>query len=163
VQVLAFLERSDLFLLITSSPDIIFQFLNNGMKHICKTLNSIESPTDVNQMRCHITRAGDILRLVNLIVQPFRQESPPPQLEGYIQDEFYPKLCAKLEDLATLLTDETRDPEPSQTSCVFFLARLLQFSLTMTVTWSPQAKQTGHALSATLLRLILVCPKVLRR
>lgn len=162
MQVLAFLERSDLFLLATLPTDFSVQFLNNGMKHICKTLDSIESPADVNQMGCHITRAGDILRLVNLIVQPFRQESQPPELEGYIQDELYPKLCAKLEDLATLVAGETRKPEPSQTSCVFFLARLLQFSLTMTVTWSPQAKQTKNALSATLLRLILVCPKVLR-
>ena len=127
------------------------------MKHISKILDSIISPVDVEQMGCHVVRAGDILRLVTLIVQPFREANPPLQLDEDVQDDILPKLCAKLEDSAVLLSDHSHELDGSQmTSSIFFLARLLQFVLTMTIVWSPQAKRTGNMLTSVLTRLVLV-------
>lgn len=128
------------------------------MKHICKTLDSMVFPVDLSQVACHVTRAGDILRLVTLIVQPFREASPPPGLDGNIQDVIIPKLCTKMEGVATLLEDNSRELDITQTShFVFLLARLLQFVLTTTIVWSPQAKKDGSALSGVLVRLLMVC------
>jgi mediator of RNA polymerase II transcription subunit 12, fungi type len=130
------------------------QFLNRGMKHISKTLDDIASPVDVEQMAHRITRAGDILRLVALIVQPFRVTVPPLQLDADVQDEIIPKICSKLEDMAILLADDI--DASLVVPSVVFLARLLQFALTMTVDTSSGAKSTGTALAAVLTRLILV-------
>lgn len=114
-------------------------------------------PGDLDQVACNMTRAGDILRLVTLIVQPFRESTPPPQLDGEVLEGIIPTLCAKLGELATLFEDDSQELDLAKTSpCVFLLARILQFVLTTTVAWSPQARKSGGDLSGVIVRLMLV-------
>ena len=134
------------------------QFLNDGIKHIVRILGlgapvlRETGPTNV------ITRAGDILRLLTLTLEPLRGSNTPPRIEGQIQDEILPRICNRLEEIkAVLLAEQNTELDKlSTTSKITFLARLLHFVLTIGTAWSPRAKDVALPLTSVLAQLTLV-------
>jgi hypothetical protein len=110
-----------------------------------------------------ITRAGDILRLLTLTLEPLRGSNTPPRIEGQIQDEILPRICIRLEEIRTvLLAEKNKELDRlSTTSKIIFLARLLHFVLTIGTAWSPRAKEVAQPLTSVLIQLTLVTFSVL--
>jgi len=136
------------------------QFLNDGIKHVVRILGlgapvlRETGPTNV------ITRAGDILRLLTLTLEPLRGNNTPPRIDGQIQDEILPRICGRLEEIKTvLLAEQNKELDKlSTTSKITFLARLLHFVLTIGTAWSPRAKDVAQPLTSVLTQLTLVIP-----
>ena len=134
------------------------QFLNDGIKHVVRILGlgapvlRETGPTNV------ITRAGDILRLLTLTLEPLRGSNTPPRIDGQIQDEILPRICNRLEEIKTvLLAEQNKELDKiSTTSKITFLARLLHFVLTIGTAWSPRAKDVAQSLTSVLAQLTLV-------
>ena len=134
------------------------QFLNDGIKHVVRILGlgapvlRETGPTNV------ITRAGDILRLLTLTLEPLRGSNTPPRIESQIQDEILPRICSRLEEIKTvLLAEKNKELDRlSTTSKIIFLARLLHFVLTIGTAWSPRAKDVAQPLVSVLTQLTLV-------
>ena len=107
-----------------------------------------------------ITRAGDILRLLILTLEPLRGSNTPPRIDGQMQDEILPRICNRLEEIKTvLLAEQNKELDKlSTTSKITFLARLLHFVLTIGNAWSPRAKDVAQPLTSVLTQLTLVIP-----
>lgn len=105
-----------------------------------------------------ITRAGDILRLLTLTLEPLRGSNTPPRIDGQIQDEILPRICSRLDEIrAVLLAEQNKELDKfSTTSKITFLARLLHFVLTIGTAWSPRAKDVAQPLILVLTQLTLV-------
>jgi hypothetical protein len=105
-----------------------------------------------------ITRAGDILRLLTLTLEPLRGSNTPPRIDNQIQDEILPRICSRLEEIKTiLLVEKNKELDKlSTTSKITFLARLLHFVLTIGTAWSPRAKDVAQPLASVLTQLTLV-------
>lgn len=138
--------------------DTPHQFLNDGIKHMVRILGlgapvlRETGPTNV------ITRAGDILRLLTLTLEPLRGSNTPPRIDGQIQDEILPRICNRLDEIKTvLLAEQNKELDKSSTtSKITFLARLLHFVLTIGTAWSPRAKDVAQPLTSVLTQLTLV-------
>ena len=136
------------------------QFLNDGIKHVVRILGlgapvlRETGPTNV------ITRAGDILRLLTLTLEPLRGSNTPPRIDGQMQDEILPRICSRLEEIkVVLLAEQNKELDKfSTTSKITFLARLLHFVLTIGTAWSPRAKDVAQPLVSVLTQLTLVIP-----
>ena len=134
------------------------QFLNDGIKHVVRILGlgapvlREAGPTNV------ISRAGDILRLLTLTLEPLRGSNTPPRIESQVQDEILPRICSRLEEIKTILLAEKNKEldRLSTTSRIIFLARLLHFVLTIGTAWSPRAKDVTPLLTSVLTQLTLV-------
>ena len=134
------------------------QFLNDGIKHIVRILGlgapvlREAGPANV------ITRAGDILRLLTVTLEPLRGSNTPPRIDGQIQDEILPRICIRLEEIKTVLLAEKNKEldKVSTTSKITFLARLLHFVLTIGTAWSARAKDVAQPLASVLTQLTLV-------
>jgi hypothetical protein len=105
-----------------------------------------------------ITRAGDILRLLTLTLEPLRGSNTPPRIDGQVQDEILPRICSRLEEIKTvLLAEKNKELDKlSTTPGITFLARLLHFVLTIGNAWSPRAKDVAQPLTSVLTQLTLV-------
>lgn len=105
-----------------------------------------------------ITRAGDILRLLTLTLEPLRGSNMPPRIDSQIQDEILPRICSRLDEIKTvLLAEQNKELDKlSTTSKITFLARLLHFVLTIGTAWSPRAKDVTQPLTSVLAQLTLV-------
>ena len=138
--------------------DTPHQFLNDGIKHMVRILGlgapvlRETGPTNV------ITRAGDILRLLTLTLEPLRGSNTPPRIDGQIQDEILPRICNRLDEIKmVLLAEQNKELDKSSTtSKITFLARLLHFVLTIGTAWSPRAKDVAQPLTSVLTQLTLV-------
>lgn len=139
------------------------QFLNDGIKHIVRILGLGAPALRETGSTNVITRAGDILRLLTLTLEPLRGSNKPPRIEGQIQDEILPRICNRLEEIkAVLLTEKKRELDKlSTTSRVTFLARLLHFVLTIGTAWSTRAKDVAQPLASVLTQLTLVVSPIL--
>ena len=105
-----------------------------------------------------ITRAGDILRLLTLTLEPLRGSNTPPRIDGQIQDEILPRICNRLEEIkVVLLAEQNKELDRlSTTSKITFLARLLHFVLTIGTAWSPRARDVAQPLTSVLAQMTLV-------
>ena len=105
-----------------------------------------------------ITRAGDILRLLTLTLEPLRGSNTPPRIDNQIQDEILPRICSRLDEIkAVLLAEQNKELDKlSTTSKITFLARLLHFVLTIGTAWSPRARDVAQPLTLVLTQLTLV-------
>jgi mediator of RNA polymerase II transcription subunit 12 len=138
--------------------DVPHQFLNDGIKHVVRILGlgapvlRETGPTNV------ITRAGDILRLLTLTLEPLRGSNTPPRIDSQVQDEILPRICSRLDEIKTvLLAEQNRELDKlSTTSKITFLARLLHFVLTIGTAWSPRARDVAQPLTSVLAQLTLV-------
>ena len=105
-----------------------------------------------------VTRAGDILRLLILTLEPLRGSNTPPRIEGQVQDEILPRICSRLEEIKTALHAEKNKEldKLSITPKIIFLARLLHFVLTIGTAWSLRARDAAQPLASVLTHLTLV-------
>nr|VWP02310.1 Non-specific serine/threonine protein kinase (EC [Ganoderma boninense] len=104
--------------------------------------------------------ASEILRLMANIVAPLRKDESLPQLDPLIQESFFAVLCVKIkkmtETMATLLQNPWEEEAARGTQAVVFMARMLQFYLGFSITWSQQAKDLAEELCFNLTRLALM-------
>lgn len=105
--------------------------------------------------------AGEILRLLANIVEPFRNDGNLPELIQSVQDEFVSALFAKFADVSEILSSCSEENLAQvniseATNTAIFLARLLQFNLGFPGAWTNHTKALSSQLFPTLIRLILV-------
>ncbi len=137
------------------------QFVNAGLRRVTEIFREwdplLDNRTHNDLKKC----ASEILRLMANIVAPFRKDASLPQLDLLIQEAFFSMLCAKIkkmtEMMGTLLQDPWEEQAARGTQAIVFLARMLQFHLGFSITWSPQAKEQAEELCYNLTRLALVC------
>ncbi|OBZ68162.1 Mediator of RNA polymerase II transcription subunit 12 [Grifola frondosa] len=136
------------------------KFVNAGLHRIIEIFHEASNPSDPKCLMQLVANAGEVLRLLSNIVEPFRQDNPMPQLEATIQDGFMTAFCTKLEEITEVLTahvdnnsDESARSQTSHTAV--FLARLLQFNLGFPGAWTSEAKAQSERLCTTITRLAL--------
>lgn len=138
------------------------QFVNAGLRRVSEIFREwdplLDNRTHNDLKKC----ASEILRLMANIVAPFRKDASLPQLDPLIQETFFSMLCAKIkkmtEIMATLLQNPWEEEAARGTQAIVFMARMLQFHLGFSITWSQQAKEHAEELCYNLTRLALVCP-----
>ena len=134
--------------------------MNAGLKRVSDIFREwdplVDNRTHNDLKKC----ASEILRLMANIVAPFRQDASLPQLDPPVQETFFSVLCAKMtkmtEDMITLLQSPWEVPAVRGTQAVVFLARMLQFHLGFSITWSQKTKENAEELCHNLTRLALV-------
>ena len=136
------------------------QFVNAGLRRVTEIFREwdplLDNRTHNDLKKC----ASEILRLMANIVAPFRKDASLPQLDPQIQETFFSLLCAKIKKMTEMMAILLQDPWEEQaargTQAVVFLARMLQFHLGFSITWSQQAKEQAEELCFNLTRLALV-------
>ncbi len=107
--------------------------------------------------------AGQLLKLLNTIIAPFRVNSDLPAIEESVQRELLTRIMNRLEGCVTLFGERGHDDwsaEHSQdkhlTECSLFLARLLHFTLGFPGAWDGILKENGKRLLDYAFRLAMV-------
>jgi mediator of RNA polymerase II transcription subunit 12 len=142
-------------------PDIVSQFINNGLRCITDILTGCITAKTEDITEC-VRRAGEVLRVLSFVTEPLRQEaSMLPPLESRIQEEFFTSICGKFKDIESLFNSDggisSAGYDLAQiTHAVIFLSRLLQFYLGFRGSWSPAQKTAASNLSLTIFRLATV-------
>ena len=109
-------------------------------------------------------RADHFLTLLSNVASPMKGDTSEvaPRLDTDAQDEFMPKLLAKLELMEASIrkcaesTESIPARRPLLTGPVLFVIRLLQYDLGFEGAWTPQTREIGNRLLATVLRLAVV-------
>lgn len=145
--------------------DHALQFVNAGLQRVTAILKRTTSGKNGDLARI-VGDAGEILRLLANIVEPFRNDGGLPELAPTVQDEFASALFAKFADVSDILTscneENSNELNVSEaTNTAIFLARLLQFNLGFPAAWTNHVKTLSSRLFPTLTRLILVSLKFL--
>lgn len=132
--------------------------MHNGVQTLTIVLNGpgLASGGLVDQSR----RAGEVLRVLAYIAEPFRKEGNPlPQLNQDAYDKLFFAINKSIASLAKELnatdTDDALIPSES-TAWAILLARLLQFLLGFHGQCSPSVKAASSETSSSLATLVLV-------
>ena len=104
-----------------------------------------------------IDRAGEILRLLSHVMEPFRTKGTVFQLDANCQERLGKGICETLSAVESMFAATGAEGLTSLTQNVLFLARLLQFNLGFGGTWTTTIREQYEILSSTLFRLALVC------
>jgi mediator of RNA polymerase II transcription subunit 12 len=119
----------------------------------------LKSATDLSME--WVRRAGDLLRLLAHIANPFQEEHTPLQLDPSVQDDFITATSNKFTDLESTLAVDGHGATPIQNSSLLaeasiFLGRLVQFDLGIPGAWTPKTRRVARELSMTIFRIALV-------
>ncbi|PIL34102.1 hypothetical protein GSI_03813 [Ganoderma sinense ZZ0214-1] len=147
-------------LIIDVDRTVAGKFVNAGLRRVSEIFREwdplLDNRTHNDLKKC----ASEILRLMANIVAPFRKDASLPQLDPLIQETFFAVLCVKIkkmtEIMATLLQNPWEEEAARGTQAIVFMARVLQFHLGFSITWSQQAKEHAEELCFNLTRLALM-------
>ena len=115
-------------------------------------------------MQSMTERADHFLTLLSSIAGPTKGDisESAPRLDADVQNEFMPKLLAKLKLLESSVLKYAEETElgfgrrPPMTSSILFMARLVQFDLGFEGIWTDQTREVGSQLLLVILRLASV-------
>ena len=134
--------------------------MNAGLQRVTTILKRTTSSGRNEDLIRIVRDAGEILRLLANIVEPFRNDGNLPELAPAVQDEFASALFAKFSDLSDILSscnESSSELSISEaTNTAIFLARLLQFNLGFPGAWTNHTKAMSTPFFPKLTRLILV-------
>lgn len=107
--------------------------------------------------------AGQLLKLLNTIIAPFRASSELPAIEESVQKELITSITNRLERCVEYFGEKGHDDWSSDhsldkhlTECSLFLARLLHFTLGFPSAWDKIFKENGKRLLDLAFRLAMV-------
>ncbi|RDX50110.1 hypothetical protein OH76DRAFT_1402976 [Lentinus brumalis] len=136
------------------------KFVNAGLKRAAEIFREWDPMRDDTNHKDLKKCASEILRLCANIVVPFRKDASLPQLDTPVQEALFTVLCAKIAHMTGVMAVVVQRPwdeyasRASQT--IIFLARMLQFHLGFSITWSQQAKDLAEELCFNIARLALM-------
>ena len=133
------------------------QFVNNGMESLVEILARPSTLLSLENLTERIDRAGEILRLLSHVMEPFRTKGTVFQLDANCQERLGKGICETLSCIESMFTAAGAEASKPLTQSVLFLARLLQFKLGFGGMWTHTAREQYGMLSSALLRLALVC------
>lgn len=137
------------------------QFVNNGMESLVEILARPSTPLSPDNIAERIDRAGEILRLLSHVMEPFRTKGTIFQLDASCQERLGKGVCDTLSAAETMFSATGAEGSKRLTQSILFVARLLQFKLGFGGTWKTAVREQYEMLSATLFRLALVCVRVM--
>ena len=139
--------------------------MNKGLRRVSEILaTSAPGTTEIQGLASMTANAGQILKLLNTILLPFRMANEIPPIDQCFQEIFVPSVVARLESCQTLLKGEKdgykwgfkRSDDEQLCESVIFLARLVHFGLGFPGAWTPKHKSDGRRLLNIIFRLALV-------
>lgn len=132
------------------------KFLNNGLQSIIELFESPDSDPGGQNLYC-LRRAGELLRVLIHVSQPFRDMPIQLSVDTTIHETFVSHLESKLKIVEKeILNDEMK---PQSRENLISLTRLLQFILSFKNSWTPRIKETYISISNLLFYFVLVSPK----
>ncbi|KLO13572.1 hypothetical protein SCHPADRAFT_873833 [Schizopora paradoxa] len=146
--------------------DVAGKFVTKGLKRISEILMhndcGREDVTVVN-FAAFTQDAGQLLKLLNTIIAPFRGQSELPAIEEVVQKDLIRNIANRLETSVELFGERGHNDwkdEHSQdkhlTECSLFLARLLHFALGFPSAWDMILKESGKRLLDSTFRLAML-------
>lgn len=139
---------------LTHQPSL--QFVNNGMDSLVEILAHPSVPVSIENLAERIDRAGEILRLLSHVMEPFRTKGTVFQLHASCQERLGKGISETFTAVESSFTSAGTEASRSLTQNVFFLARLLQFKLGFGGVWTTVVRDQYEMLSSVLFRLALV-------
>lgn len=107
--------------------------------------------------------AGQLLKLLNTIIAPFRANSELPSIEESVLKELITRIMDRLEGCVELFGERGHNDWSAKlsqnkhlTKCSLFLARLLHFALGFHGEWDKILKEKGKRLLSFTFRLAMV-------
>lgn len=140
---------------------LLLQFVNNGMESLVEVLARPSIPLSLENLAERIDRAGEILRLLSHVMEPFRTKGIFFQLDTNCQERLGKGICEALSAIESMFVSTNPEASRRLTQSVLFVARLLQFNLGFGGTWSTAVREQYEMLSSALFRLALVCARVM--
>lgn len=137
------------------------QFVNNGMESLVEILARPSTPLSLENLAERVDRAGEILRLLSHVMEPFRTRGTVFQLDSSCQERLGKGICETLSAIEAMFGAAGAEELKRLTQCIIFVARLLQFKLGFGGTWMTTVHEQYEMLSSTLFRLALVCVHVM--
>lgn len=127
------------------------------MESLVEMLARPSIPLSLGHLAERLDRAGEILRLLSHVMEPFRTKGIIFQLDASCQERLGKGICETLSAVESMFAAAGPEASKSLTQSVLFLARLLQFKLGFGGTWTIAVREQYGMLSSTLFRLALVC------
>ena len=144
------------YLVHSSFTNHCFQFVNNGMESLAEILPRSSIPLSFGNLAERIDRAGEILRLLSRVMEPFRTRGTVFHLDVNCQERLGKGICDTLSAVESMFAAADAEALRPLTQHVLFLARLLQFKLGFGGTWTTLVQDQYETLSSVLFRLALV-------
>lgn len=127
------------------------------MESLVEVLARPSAPLSLENLAERIDRAGEILRLLSHVMEPFRTKGIFFQLDANCQERLGRGICEALSAVESMLASAGVEASKRLTQSILFLARLLQFNLGFGGMWTSAVREQYEKLSSTLFRLALVC------
>ncbi|KAG6370976.1 hypothetical protein JVT61DRAFT_10690 [Boletus reticuloceps] len=132
------------------------KFVNNGMDSLAEILARPSVPLSHENLAGRIDRAGEILRLLSHVMEPFRTKGLVMQLDANCRERLCKGICEILSAIESTFVATSAEASKSLTQNVLFLARLLQFKLGFGGPWTTVVGDQYEMLSSVLFRLALL-------
>ncbi|KAF4567767.1 RNA polymerase II mediator complex subunit [Pleurotus pulmonarius] len=141
-----------------ADPEVVSEFMHNGVQTLTIVLNAPGLGT--GSLEDQSRRAGEVLRVLAYIAEPFRKEGNPlPQLNQDAYDKLFFAIDKSIASLAKELSAADADDaliRPESTAWAILLARLLQFLLGFHGQCSASVKAASSETSSSLTTLVLL-------
>ena len=127
------------------------------MESLVEVLARPSTPSSLDVLAERVDRAGEILRLLSHVIEPFRTKGIFFQLDVNCQERLGKGICETLSAVESMLASTGGEASKRLAQSILFVARLLQFNLGFGGTWTTTIREQYEILSSTLFRLALVC------
>ncbi|KAH7888428.1 hypothetical protein F5I97DRAFT_1803562 [Phlebopus sp. FC_14] len=133
------------------------KFVNNGFKSIVGILSRPPFPPSANVLLERVDRAGEVLRVLSHVAEPFRTHGVVFNLDSSCQEKLGKVICEGLTGIESMFSTGATTAETADlTQNTIFLARLLQFGLGFGGSWTTVLREQYELLSSLVFRLALV-------
>ncbi|KAF9231909.1 hypothetical protein BU15DRAFT_55624 [Melanogaster broomeanus] len=131
------------------------KFVNNGFKSLVEILTRAPTSLSPDALAEHVDRAGEILRLLSYVTEPFRATGSIFQLDSTLQERLGKAIYETLSAAESMFVTADASAPNQLTQNVIFLARLLQFNLGFSGQWTAAFREQYETVSSVLFRLAL--------
>ncbi|KAL4080156.1 hypothetical protein V8B97DRAFT_1914244 [Scleroderma yunnanense] len=130
------------------------KFFNNGFKSIVEIFTRPPLPLSRDALLDRVDRAGELLRVLSHVAEPFRTQGTVLLLDPLVQERLSKVILETLSTIDMMISG-IANISHELTRTAIFLARLQQFNLGFTGMWSPSCVEVHEGVSLVLFRLLL--------